>query len=280
MNAHQWFSALLDVVGSQPTGAEIRQCPAHADSSPSLSIRSSPDGRPWIRCFGGCDLNAILLALRCDRSRLRKPPPFPPEKYAAMVKLKIEFPKVEVRRGSPESRGFRLEARHDYGPAVLFRWRSRSGSKELAWETRTANGGLVPGLFGITLADLPLYREAEIRRAVALGEPVLLVESESSTDGLKGFYSTTWAGGADAVNIGRLTQVLGGYPNTVVIPDNDPAGRRWYARAYAARLAPAVLWPDEGTDARDLYAQLGHDRFGQAVHASLRGGYQRKQEAA
>ncbi|MFF0469344.1 hypothetical protein ACFYPX_18170 [Micromonospora zamorensis] len=276
MNAHEWFMGLLDAVGSgtanphTESGRRQRQCPAHADSGPSLSVRPGPDGSVRITCFTGCTRDAILAALRCSRSRLAKAAPVPPAQYAEMVGLRLAFPPVEHKRnGPPSARGFRLEAVHDYGQAVLERWRSGQ-HKELVWETVRPDGSRVPGLFGVSIADLPLYRQAEVQMAIAVGEPILLVESESSVDALRGWYSTTWAGGAPAVNIGRLAEVLGRYPNTIVVPDNDPAGLACLARLHAAGLAPHVLMPGADEDARDLYSRLGPAGFDHAIRHLVR----------
>lgn len=266
--AYEWMQALLDHLGSEPKGARERQCPSHIDRSPSLSINPTAKGEVYLHCFSGCTRAEILAALRCSPLRLTIPPPVDPARYAAMTGLKVEFPPVELRHGHPATRGFRLEAIHDYQHAVLYRWRAKSGAKELIWETRTPRGD-VPGLIGLSLDDLPLYRQTEVRQGIALGEPVLLVESESSVDALRGWYATTWAGSASTINVGRLREVLGGYPHTVVIPDADEAGRRCYARMQAAGLAPHVLWPDEGHDARDLYRQLGPAAFAAAVDNAM-----------
>lgn len=267
LTAYEWMAGLLDAIGSQPIGAPVRQCPAHQDGAPSLSVRPGPDGVLWVRCFAGCDLDRILAALHCSRSRLRKAPPMPPAEYAVKTRLKVEFPAVVLRHGHPAHRGFRLEAVHDYGRHLLLRWRNGT-HKELIWETQTSSG-TIPGLAGTPLATLPLYREREVRMAVAAGEPVLLVESESSVDALTGWYATTWAGGAQALNVGRLRQVLGGYPQTVVIPDNDDAGVQVLRRLTAAGLAPHTLMPAQGDDARDLYRQLGPTGFATAVERAL-----------
>ncbi|MFB9237851.1 hypothetical protein ACFFWC_20195 [Plantactinospora siamensis] len=269
MDAYTWMTGLLDAVGSRPTGGRVRQCPAHPDRVPSLSVRPGPDGGVWLKCFAGCGTAEILAALRCSRTRLAAPPPVRPDVYVRMVGLRLTFPPAVVRRGHPAGRGFHLAAVHDYGPAVLERWRS-GADRELRWETVTPSGARIPGLIGVTLADLPLYREAEVRMAVAAGEPVLLVESESSVDALAGWYATTWAGGAPAVNLDRLARVLGRYPYTVVIPDHDAAGLACLRRLAAAGLAPHVLLPAAGEDARDLYGRLGPHRFADAVHAAVR----------
>jgi hypothetical protein len=48
-------------------------CPAHEDKSPSLAIRETSDGRVLLHCFGGCEVNSIVVALGMDLSDL-----FPP----------------------------------------------------------------------------------------------------------------------------------------------------------------------------------------------------------
>ena len=50
-------------------------CPAHADKSPSLSIRELPDGRVLAHCFAGCDTAAILTAIGMEFSDLYPPRP-------------------------------------------------------------------------------------------------------------------------------------------------------------------------------------------------------------
>jgi hypothetical protein len=148
--------------------------------------------------------------------------------------------------------------------------RYRKGtSKEMFWETRR-DGTWLPGLFGTPTSALPLYREPEVRMAVAVDEPVLLVESESSVDALAGWYATTWAGGASSVQIDRLTSVLGNHPYLLVIPDNDAPRLACLDQLRAAGLAPQVVVPAPGEDARDLYQRIGPDRFAALVSTAVR----------
>jgi DNA primase len=114
-----------------------------------------------------------------------------------------------------------------------------------------------------------LYREGDVRKAIALGEVVLLVESESSVDALTGHYATTWPGGASSVQIGRLTSVLGGYERLVVIPDVDPAGLAALDTLRAAGRAPHVIIAGPGEDARDLLSRVGRAEFELLVNAAL-----------
>lgn len=260
-----WFLAFLDAIGSGPVGktpaATVRQCPAHDDAHPSLSIRQGDAGQVWIKCHAGCNWRAILAALSLPARYLYRPPPVDPARYAEAFCPKITFPPLSTRTGrSPQTAGYRLTAIHDYGPDHrVLRYR-KGANKQLRWETRRGDVWM-PSLFDLPTSALPLYREREIRMAVAAGEIVLLVESESSVDAMRGWYGCTWAGGANAVQLDRLRHVLGGYPHLVVIPDNDPPGLAALATLTAHGLAPHVLLPAPGEDARDLHTRVGPDRF-------------------
>lgn len=70
--AERFISRLGKVKGRN--GSWTAQCPAHADKSPSLSIRETPDGRVLVHCFGGCEVHDVVGAVGMDLSDL-----FPPE---------------------------------------------------------------------------------------------------------------------------------------------------------------------------------------------------------
>ncbi|MFF5201748.1 hypothetical protein ACFY3B_19315 [Micromonospora parva] len=254
-----WLLDLLDHAGSRPVGGRLRQCPAHVDGSPSLALSQGEDGRALVYCHAGCETPSVLAALKVPMARLFSPASRPAADYARMVGLRLDFPPVSTvtgrGRGSPGARGYRLVAAHDYGQHVLYRWRNAAGKKDLIWETRTPNGD-IPGLRGTPLTALPLYREREVKMAVAADEPVLVVESESSVDALRGFYATTWAGGAANPNLPRLARVLSG-ARVVVIPDNDDPGLLCAARLVEALPGAVVVLPEPDQDAADLYRAVG-----------------------
>jgi hypothetical protein len=52
----------LDRVRQVGPGRWVAACPAHADRSPSLSIRELEDGRLLVHDFGGCDTASVLAA--------------------------------------------------------------------------------------------------------------------------------------------------------------------------------------------------------------------------
>lgn len=61
MDVNEFLSRLEGVRGRD--GSWSAKCPAHADRSPSLSVKALPDGRILMHCFGGCGTDAVLGAL-------------------------------------------------------------------------------------------------------------------------------------------------------------------------------------------------------------------------
>jgi hypothetical protein len=267
-----WMLDLLDAVGSGQHGScrTRGQCPGHVDRDPSLSVGEGRMGQALLHCFAECELAEVLAALNVPDRYLWTPPPVSAAEYVREFTPPITFPPVSQNPRNPRNRlaGFRVAGFHRYTETVrLVRFRS-GDDKAVEWES-LRGGCWLPGLFGAPISSLPLYRENEIRMAVAAGEPVLLVESESSVDALVGWYATTWAGGAGSPQIGQLTAVLGGYSNLVVVPDNDTAGLDCLDRLRAHGLAPHVLMPAPGEDPRDLLARLGPPQFAEQVTAAL-----------
>lgn len=254
----EWLLTLLDLVGAEPKGAAIRQCPAHLDGSPSLSVKAGRDGRCLVHCFAGCRTVDVLDALDCSWRHLYAEPWQTPARHLKIARLRLTFPPMTARRGSAGSRGLRLVGVHEYGTRwVLERWRHPvTGAKELTWST-VRNRATVPGLFGVALSALPLYREREVRMGVGAGDVIVLVESESSVDALcaAGIYATTWAGGAASPNVERLADVLRG-ADVLLVPDHDEPGLACAALIRAA-LPVRTLLPPPGCDARDLLEQRG-----------------------
>lgn len=61
MDVNEFLSRLDGVRGRN--GSWSAKCPAHADKSPSLSVKELQDGRILMHCFGGCGTDAVLGAL-------------------------------------------------------------------------------------------------------------------------------------------------------------------------------------------------------------------------
>lgn len=76
----------LDKVKRTGDGTYKACCPAHADRSPSLSIRELEDGRTLLHCFGGCSVHDVIGAVGLEISDL--------------------FPTRQIQHGKPERRPF------------------------------------------------------------------------------------------------------------------------------------------------------------------------------
>ena len=63
MSAIQKLLDRLELKKPTRPGHWIARCPAHADRSPSLSIRETDDGYILIHDFGGCSTGDVLAAL-------------------------------------------------------------------------------------------------------------------------------------------------------------------------------------------------------------------------
>lgn len=60
----------LDKPRQTGPGRWIARCPAHADKSPSLSVRELDDGRILVHCFTGCPVNDVLAAVGLEFTNL------------------------------------------------------------------------------------------------------------------------------------------------------------------------------------------------------------------
>lgn len=275
-----WIEAVLTVTRAHrgPGRHGKWQCPAHGrtgEHSLALATGTRTDGTAaWVFCHGGCTGHEILRALGLTMAHLRQPPAVSPERHVRCARVAVGYPPPKAGDGSPRELGYRHEAFHYYGEGFR-KERLRhptTRAKAVQWEARNPAGLWVPGLLGTREADLPLYRERDIQRGIALGEPVVLVESESSVDALKGWYATTWAGGAGSPPLLTIRRVLADYPRVVVIADADDAGRRCAQRLTSALPLAHVVEPEiDGEDARDLYNRIGPADFATTVNALLSG---------
>lgn len=68
-------------------------CPAHADKSPSLSIRELDDGRVLVHDFGGCPVDDVLAAVGLELSDL-----FPEKPITHAKGERRPFPAADVLR--------------------------------------------------------------------------------------------------------------------------------------------------------------------------------------
>jgi putative DNA primase/helicase len=256
MTAYEWLTKYLAITGSARVG-QMWQCPAHKDSSPSLSVTEGPKGIVLLKCHAGCTYAEILTALGLGGVTLFKAHPWSPEKVFPLQHMRPEYVRLGTHQGTRKQRRQQIgEIHHAYTTTVrLCRIRFADGSKLPLWQV--LEDGTWKFSQGLKVSRLPLYNESEVAKGICIGEYVVLCESESSVDALlaRGIYATTWAGGASTPNLKRLREVLTD-ANVLWVPDNDLAGRRC-TELLERELKPHVqnwktLCGEEGEDARDL----------------------------
>lgn len=62
--------AHLDKVKQTGPGRWLACCPAHADRSPSLAVRETPDATILVKCFAGCPTADVLAAVGLELADL------------------------------------------------------------------------------------------------------------------------------------------------------------------------------------------------------------------
>ena len=86
----------LDGVKRTGNGTWLARCPAHADKSPSLSIRETDDDKVLIHCHAGCSVHEIVGAVGLEISDLFPPRPVDPAQVGKPVRR--PFPAADILR--------------------------------------------------------------------------------------------------------------------------------------------------------------------------------------
>jgi putative DNA primase/helicase len=245
---------LVELLGAKPRpgGGYMAPCPAHDDSSPSLSIAEGRDGRVLVKCHAGCEWRAIVEAVGlrgCDLfadppngsppkhataasvPRRSLPEPLKLEALARDKALPVEFLRALGLEDGP--RGVRIPYRDEHGGVVRWRLRMALVAKEGSrWER--GNG------------TIPYGRE---RYADAIERDFLiLVEGESDT--LTLWYHRFPAlgiPGADATSCLAIEDVRG-VPRINVVREPDKGGAAFVA-GVTKRLR-AIGWTGELREVR------------------------------
>jgi putative DNA primase/helicase len=205
----------------------MAHCPAHDDRNPSLSLKDSDDGRLLVKCHAGCPQDAVVGALKAKGLW--------PEREAqgrvivATYDYRDEVGRLLYQVVRTEPKSFFQRRPDGFGG-----WINRKGQPQV------------------------LYRLREVLEAPI----VFCVEGERDVETLRssGFVATTNAGGANAPWLPQYTEALRGR-EVILIPDNDPPGRRRVARIARSLLGHVerlvILELEEGKDVTDWFAR-GH----------------------
>ncbi len=233
--------ARLERVSKTSSGWTSR-CPAHEDARPSLSIATAEDGRVLLRCFAGCELSAILGALRIEVRDL-----FPePAPAAVAVRPGEPVPALQAAavaswlrdsRALPDSEIAGLFAANTRtGTAVVFRYRDASGAflydkfrplgdKKVFWRTPRGRSSALYGLAELAKNDrsrvIVVEGELDLHalRAVGIGAVVSVPD------------------GAGSRLTADLLAPLGDYRDVLIATDADDPGEE-LARRLRQELGP------------------------------------------
>lgn len=237
---------LVDLVatlgGSWHGYTAMCRCPAHADRTPSLSLRQG-ERDILVTCFAGCDPTDVLRELRLVRpERHHRPPPVSTggtanverlwERSVAVDRSALARRYLASRHIEPPGDDVRFLARCPFGPRPLTRFEPallvavREGRRLVAIQrvfldpadatcTRKA-------MLGHPQSGSWQGRKAGIRLAIAEG-----FESAAAYTRMRGI--PCWAAlGARRLDLLAIPAIVG---ELIIVRDEDPEGRRAADRA-------------------------------------------------
>ena len=226
------FIARLEEQGrvKKSGGGYMAQCPSHEDGTESLSVKDGDD-KILLKCQAGCATPAVVEALGLEMRDLF---------YDAKASLADDM----------------IEATYEYTDAEgrpvfeVVRFQGKRFMQRLA-------GSSEWGLKG--LANKPLFRLPNVRRAAAEKRRVYVVEGEKDVLALEaaGKIATCSAGGAGKWNH-NYVHFLRDIPEVVVVADKDEPGLMHADQVAetlrAAQIPHRVVQAKEGKDAYDHLA--------------------------
>jgi putative DNA primase/helicase len=189
-------------------------CPAHDDRTASCSISEGDDGRTLVKCFAGCDTEAVLA-----------------ERNLTMSDLFPERPRDDRPRISDEY------AYLDEVGTVLFEVIRYEPKGQFPLRTPDGRGGWTWKLNGARLVP---YRLPELMAAAKAGSTVFVAEGEKDCLAIvrAGETATTSPMGAGKWR-DEYAEYFVGVGEVVIVADRDRAGYR-HARDVARSLTPVV----------------------------------------
>lgn len=231
---------LGEVTGHVASGKSDWRCPAHDDSTASLSVTRSDRG-VIVHCHAGCQIDDVLRALSLTKADL-----------------------FDSAQNGDRPAKRELVDTYDYldeSGELLFqvvRFRDPDGKKAFQQRRPLPDGG-----YEWKLGDVRrvLYRLPKVIAAVQAGDVVFVVEGEKDVEAIErtGGVATCNAGGAGKWRK-DYAEVLRG-ADVIVVPDQDPPGTKHAADVEASLSGVArsvrVLAPLAGKDAADHLA-AGH----------------------
>lgn len=224
------------------------RCPAHDDTTPSLSIAEGDDQPVVFHCHAGCTSEDIVEALSMDWGRVC-------EGGAS----KSEFERAPWEHGQEVAAYEYVDAEGEHLYTV-----KRYEHPERGWKSFRP---YLPGNFkaGLGTQERVLYRLPDVIDAAEKGRVVFVVEGEKDVYTLEERGLTATTSGSAGSWDDDYAQALSG-ARVVVLPDSDPEGRE-YAEEVAQSCFPTAEWVrvldledvPQGGDVTDWFAR-GHEK--------------------
>lgn len=218
------LSVLVARLGAKPVGSSFRApCPAHDDSTPSLTFRRGDDVPIVLRCHAGCPTESILAAAGLPEDFLSREEADEPAAAAAGSSER----QTRSSRSSSSPAIIRATTRYVVADpsgtpvAIHLRHDLMDGGKRMAWIW--ADGSSSTPDHPIRPSELPLYRSETLNGRAPY---VFVTEGEKAADALAELVEMpalgTVTGAASLPSPSSLEPLR---DRTVVLwPDNDPAG--------------------------------------------------------
>lgn len=237
------------------------RCPAHEDRNPSLTVWENEDGSAGVKCYAGCDRDAVLSALGLTWRDLK---PMSLLAVNGRSENKLEKgPSVVLTAKQHSKNGVRPTKTYPTADAAASALASSLGfgPPVAAWPYHNANGTEVARVLRWDTPDgkviRPVCREGSDWRIGSLPLPrplyrlpevmtagrVFVCEGEKAADALRsiGLVATTSPHGADSAGKADWSPLAG--KEIIILPDHDAPGWKYAetVRDLLAALTPAPV---------------------------------------
>lgn len=189
------------------------KCPAHEDKSASFSLTRADDGHARLRCFTGCDWDALVQALGLEKRDL-----YPPKERQEQAVVEATYRYVD-----------------DEGRLLYEVLRKRKPDGKKSFVHRAPDGS-----YSVEGIQRVLYHLPEVLDTAAAGGEIHVAEGEKCVEALRalGLTATCNSGGAKSWRP-EFADYFTGAERAVVHVDNDEEGLAW-ARSVDVSLKAEV----------------------------------------
>lgn len=229
------FLGKLEGVSASGSDSWTARCPAHGDSTPSLSV-AVKDGRILVHCHAGCTASDIVSAMGLKMSNLFLDEKAPKEKKPRKERSdggKAERAALGKKQRKPDDRKWVCDYVYtDEKGTVLYkasRYVHADGRKDFVM-MRPDPGNKFGWSFGLKAGGVPRvpYRLPNIVKAAAAHRQVIVVEGEKDVHSVEkalGMAATCNVGGALKWGVewpADWGKWFDGVSGVLIIADNDP----------------------------------------------------------